>query len=179
MRSCLLKILALWHFYIFLLTSVPINKWWHLYALSLIINQSIFPHEGKYNNIMLYFLGELSLLPNSLGLNHSCLPSDNSFSWNCWCFCIFTEGSKAYTRLTFLPWKHYWTQTSIILLFLINKYWSNASICWTELSLSWFWWQVSTYAIRDMEEYKNFCDRPKDQRPLPEEVIEVRSPFIF
>ncbi|CAI0446776.1 unnamed protein product [Linum tenue] len=31
--------------------------------------------------------------------------------------------------------------------------------------------QVSTYAIRDAEEYKNFCDRPKDQRPLPEEVI--------
>lgn len=31
--------------------------------------------------------------------------------------------------------------------------------------------EVSTYAIRDMEEYKNFCDRPKDQRPLPEEVI--------
>ncbi|CAI0446777.1 unnamed protein product [Linum tenue] len=30
---------------------------------------------------------------------------------------------------------------------------------------------VSTYAIRDAEEYKNFCDRPKDQRPLPEEVI--------
>ncbi|GKV17438.1 hypothetical protein SLEP1_g27949 [Rubroshorea leprosula] len=34
-----------------------------------------------------------------------------------------------------------------------------------------FWAQVSTYAIRDAEEYKNFCDRPKDQRPLPEEVI--------
>ncbi|XP_015580796.1 chromophore lyase CRL, chloroplastic isoform X2 [Ricinus communis] len=31
--------------------------------------------------------------------------------------------------------------------------------------------QVSSYAIRDAEEYKNFCDRPKDQRPLPEEVI--------
>ncbi|KAI4341327.1 hypothetical protein MLD38_026061 [Melastoma candidum] len=31
--------------------------------------------------------------------------------------------------------------------------------------------EVSSYAIRDMEEYKNFCDRPKDQRPLPEEVI--------
>ncbi|OMP11423.1 Chromophore lyase CpcT/CpeT [Corchorus capsularis] len=31
--------------------------------------------------------------------------------------------------------------------------------------------EVSTYAIRDMEEYKNFCDRPRDQRPLPEEVI--------
>lgn len=28
--------------------------------------------------------------------------------------------------------------------------------------------QVSSYAIRDAEEYKNFCDRPKDQRPLPE-----------
>ena len=34
-------------------------------------------------------------------------------------------------------------------------------------------WQLSTYAIRDVEEYKNFCDRPKDQRPLPEEVIGV------
>lgn len=33
--------------------------------------------------------------------------------------------------------------------------------------------QVSSYAIRDAEEYKNFCDRPKDQRPLPEEVIGV------
>lgn len=31
--------------------------------------------------------------------------------------------------------------------------------------------ELSTYAIRDAEEYKNFCDRPKDQRPLPEEVI--------
>jgi hypothetical protein len=33
--------------------------------------------------------------------------------------------------------------------------------------------QVSSYAIRDVEEYKNFCDRPKDQRPLPEEVLGV------
>ncbi|XP_021731729.1 chromophore lyase CRL, chloroplastic-like isoform X2 [Chenopodium quinoa] len=32
-------------------------------------------------------------------------------------------------------------------------------------------YMLSTYAIRDMEEYKNFCDRSKDQRPLPEEVI--------
>ncbi|XP_008385755.1 chromophore lyase CRL, chloroplastic-like isoform X1 [Malus domestica] len=31
--------------------------------------------------------------------------------------------------------------------------------------------QLSSYAIRDVEEYKNFCDRSKDQRPLPEEVI--------
>lgn len=31
--------------------------------------------------------------------------------------------------------------------------------------------EVSSYAIRDVEEYGNFCDRPKDQRPLPEEVI--------
>ncbi|KAL0710414.1 hypothetical protein Bca4012_017392 [Brassica carinata] len=29
--------------------------------------------------------------------------------------------------------------------------------------------EVSSYAIRDAEEYRNFCDRPKDQRPLPEE----------
>jgi len=32
---------------------------------------------------------------------------------------------------------------------------------------------LSSYAIRDAEEYKNFCDRPKDQRPQPEEVIAV------
>ncbi|XP_057970313.1 chromophore lyase CRL, chloroplastic [Malania oleifera] len=31
--------------------------------------------------------------------------------------------------------------------------------------------ELSSYAIRDVEEYKNFCDRGKDQRPLPEEVI--------
>ncbi|KAL7191596.1 hypothetical protein ACSBR2_023634 [Camellia fascicularis] len=30
--------------------------------------------------------------------------------------------------------------------------------------------ELSTYAIRDAEEYKNFCDRSKD-RPQPEEVI--------
>lgn len=35
--------------------------------------------------------------------------------------------------------------------------------------------QLSSYAIRDVEEYKNFCDRSKDQRPQPEEVIEVLS----
>jgi hypothetical protein len=34
--------------------------------------------------------------------------------------------------------------------------------------------QVSSYAIRDVEEYKNFCDRPKDQCPLPGEVLGVR-----
>ncbi|XP_047329042.1 chromophore lyase CRL, chloroplastic [Impatiens glandulifera] len=31
--------------------------------------------------------------------------------------------------------------------------------------------ELSTYAIRDAEEYRNFCDRPKNQRPQPEEVI--------
>lgn len=31
--------------------------------------------------------------------------------------------------------------------------------------------EISTYGIREMEEYKNFSDRPKDQRPLPEEVV--------
>uniref|UniRef100_A0A1D1XJB2 Chromophore lyase CpcT/CpeT 3 n=1 Tax=Anthurium amnicola TaxID=1678845 RepID=A0A1D1XJB2_9ARAE len=31
--------------------------------------------------------------------------------------------------------------------------------------------ELSTYAIRDAEEYKNFCDRSKDQRPQEEEVI--------
>ncbi|XP_022771197.1 chromophore lyase CRL, chloroplastic-like isoform X3 [Durio zibethinus] len=30
---------------------------------------------------------------------------------------------------------------------------------------------LSSYAIRDVEEYKNLCDRPRDQCPLPEEVI--------
>lgn len=33
--------------------------------------------------------------------------------------------------------------------------------------------QLSTHAIREVEEYKNFCDRPRDQRPLPDEVIGV------
>ncbi|KAJ6853193.1 chromophore lyase CRL, chloroplastic [Iris pallida] len=31
--------------------------------------------------------------------------------------------------------------------------------------------ELSSYAIRDAEEYKNFCDRSKDQRPQDEEVI--------
>lgn len=31
--------------------------------------------------------------------------------------------------------------------------------------------EFRTYAIRDVDEYKNFCDRPKDQQPQPEEVI--------
>ncbi|KAK4488919.1 hypothetical protein RD792_004709 [Penstemon davidsonii] len=31
--------------------------------------------------------------------------------------------------------------------------------------------ELSTYAIRDAQEYKNFCDRPRDQRPQPEEVV--------
>lgn len=31
--------------------------------------------------------------------------------------------------------------------------------------------EVSAYAVRDIEEYRNFCDRPKNQRPQPEEVI--------
>ncbi|KAG6510176.1 hypothetical protein ZIOFF_028185 [Zingiber officinale] len=31
--------------------------------------------------------------------------------------------------------------------------------------------ELSSYAIRDVEEYKNFCDRPRGQRPQPEEVI--------
>jgi hypothetical protein len=44
----------------------------------------------------------------------------------------------------------------------------NSPICLTLLN-----GQVSSYAIRDVEEYKNFCDRPKDQRPLPEEVLGV------
>lgn len=39
--------------------------------------------------------------------------------------------------------------------------------------------QVSSYAIRDAEEYRNFCDRPKDQRPLPEEVIGVSLLRVF
>ncbi|KAF3790477.1 Chromophore lyase [Nymphaea thermarum] len=32
--------------------------------------------------------------------------------------------------------------------------------------------EVGSYAIRDVEEYKNFCERPKSQRPQAEEVIE-------
>ena len=39
--------------------------------------------------------------------------------------------------------------------------------------------QVSSYAIRDVEEYKNFCDRPKDQRPPPEEVLGVRLNLLL
>ncbi|KAA3475705.1 chromophore lyase CRL, chloroplastic-like [Gossypium australe] len=35
--------------------------------------------------------------------------------------------------------------------------------------------EVSSYAIRDADEYKNFCDRPRDQRPLPEEVIDFED----
>lgn len=31
--------------------------------------------------------------------------------------------------------------------------------------------EVSAYAVRDVEEYRNFCDRPKNQRPQAEEVI--------
>ncbi|KAH7294084.1 hypothetical protein KP509_28G055600 [Ceratopteris richardii] len=31
--------------------------------------------------------------------------------------------------------------------------------------------EVGSYAVRDVEEYRNFCDRPKNQRPQPEEVI--------
>ncbi|KAE8681450.1 Chromophore lyase CRL [Hibiscus syriacus] len=31
--------------------------------------------------------------------------------------------------------------------------------------------EVSSFAIRDVEEYKNFCDCPRDQSPQPEEVI--------
>ncbi|KAI7730329.1 hypothetical protein M8C21_027975 [Ambrosia artemisiifolia] len=36
--------------------------------------------------------------------------------------------------------------------------------------------ELSTYDIRDAEEYKNFCDRPRDQRSLLEEVIEGFCP---
>lgn len=36
-------------------------------------------------------------------------------------------------------------------------------------------WQVGSYAVRDIEEYRNFCDRPKNQRPQPEETLGVRS----
>lgn len=31
--------------------------------------------------------------------------------------------------------------------------------------------EVGSYAVRDIEEYRNFCDRPKNQRPQPEEVV--------
>lgn len=31
--------------------------------------------------------------------------------------------------------------------------------------------EVGSYAVRDIEDYRNFCDRPKDQRPQPDEVL--------
>ncbi|XP_024378450.1 chromophore lyase CRL, chloroplastic [Physcomitrium patens] len=31
--------------------------------------------------------------------------------------------------------------------------------------------EVGSYAVRDIEEYKNFCDRSKDERPQPDEVL--------
>ncbi|MCO5550241.1 hypothetical protein L7F22_003724 [Adiantum nelumboides] len=31
--------------------------------------------------------------------------------------------------------------------------------------------EVGSYAVRDVEEYRNFCDRSKNQRPQPEEVV--------
>ncbi|KAK1259642.1 hypothetical protein QJS04_geneDACA021782 [Acorus gramineus] len=43
--------------------------------------------------------------------------------------------------------------------------------------------ELSSYALRDAEEYKNFCDRPKDQRPQAEEVVGVwgtkEGPYEF
>ncbi|KAK9120249.1 hypothetical protein Scep_018342 [Stephania cephalantha] len=33
--------------------------------------------------------------------------------------------------------------------------------------------ELNSYAIRDSEEYKNFCDRSSDQRPRPEEVVRM------
>ena len=33
--------------------------------------------------------------------------------------------------------------------------------------------QLASYAVKDVEEYRNFCSRPKNQRPLPEEVPQV------
>lgn len=38
--------------------------------------------------------------------------------------------------------------------------------------------EVGTYAIRDTEEYRNFCERPKNQRPLPEEAAGDMSEHI-
>ncbi|KAG6546929.1 hypothetical protein Mapa_011545 [Marchantia paleacea] len=31
--------------------------------------------------------------------------------------------------------------------------------------------EVASYAVRDIEEYRNYCDRPKNQRPQPVEVV--------
>ncbi|KAL2650607.1 hypothetical protein R1flu_018735 [Riccia fluitans] len=31
--------------------------------------------------------------------------------------------------------------------------------------------EVASYAVRDIEEYRNYCDRPKNQRPQPLEVV--------
>lgn len=37
-----------------------------------------------------------------------------------------------------------------------------------------FGMQVSSYAVRNVEEYRNFCDHPKDQRSQPDEVLKVK-----
>uniref|UniRef100_A0A7I4BA54 Uncharacterized protein n=1 Tax=Physcomitrium patens TaxID=3218 RepID=A0A7I4BA54_PHYPA len=41
--------------------------------------------------------------------------------------------------------------------------------------------EVSSHAVRDIEEYRNFCDRPKNQRPQPDEVLQgsISTPSIF
>lgn len=73
----------------------------------------------------------------------------------------------------------FWLQrTMLSFLHLLS---SNNSCLSVALELSFKSWtcslngQVSSFAIREVEEYKNFCDRSKDQRPLPEEAIGVSS----
>lgn len=67
---------------------------------------------------------------------------------------------------------------------LLQRIFTN-SVCWSYLFIEYlcltylmiitFFQQMSTYAIRDSDEYMNFCDRSRDQRPQPEEVIGVSS----
>ncbi|GMP34362.1 hypothetical protein CsSME_00007263 [Camellia sinensis var. sinensis] len=64
------------------------------------------------------------------------------------------DGSKAFWRTPHKPFRQ---------RFLMVKPCPKEKNCDVELS---------TYAIRDAEEYKNFCDRSKD-RPQPEEVIGI------
>lgn len=38
--------------------------------------------------------------------------------------------------------------------------------------------EVSAYAVRDIEQYRNFCDRPKKQRPKPEQVLRDIAEYL-
>lgn len=63
---------------------------------------------------------------------------------------------------------------------ICNQHYGLLVVCNMHITKSFlhlFTLQLSSYAIREMEEYKNFCDRTKDQRPLPEEIVGVSHPF--